>query len=55
VNLLLGREDVASKESVSFLILTSVLHFCFILLNLFYLYPRAGEGTSMAGSDPMNL
>jgi hypothetical protein len=54
-DLLFEREDVAGKKSVSFLILTSILYFSFILLYLLYLYSGAGERTSMAGLDLMDL
>jgi hypothetical protein len=45
---------VAGEESVSFLILTSNLHFSVILLHLHF-YSRVGERTGMAGSDLMDL
>ena len=54
MDLLLGREDVAGKEFVSFLILTFIFHFCFVLLHL-YFYSGMGKWASMTGSDPMGF
>jgi hypothetical protein len=54
VDLLIGREDVAGKDSVSFLILTSNLYLG-LVLHLLYLYSRVGEGASPAGSDLMDF
>ena len=54
MDLLLGREDMAGKKSVFFLVLTSALHFS-LILHLLYLYSRMGERASMAGSDLMDL
>ena len=53
--LLFGGKDVAGKDPVFFLILTSILHLCFVLLYLLYLYSRAGKRTCMASSDLLNL
>ena len=55
MDLLLGREDVAGEESVSFLILIFIFHFSFILLYLLYLYSRMEERTSMAGLHLMDF
>ena len=54
MDLLIGRENVAGKDSVSFLILTSVLYLS-LILHLLYLYSGVGEGASLAGLDLMDL
>ena len=46
---------MAGKDPVFFLILTSILHLCFVLLYLLYLYSRAGKRICMASSDLLNL
>jgi hypothetical protein len=54
MDLLIGRENVAGEDFVSFLILTSVLYLS-LVLHLLYLYSRVGEGASLAGPDSMDF
>ena len=54
MDFLFGREDVAGKDSVFFLILTFVLYLS-LILHLLYLYSRMGEEASPAGSDLMDF
>ena len=54
MDFLFGREDVAGKDSVFFLILTSILYLGFILY-LLYLYFRIRERASIASSDLTDL
>src|SRR6516164_4474966 len=53
-DLLIGWEDVAGEDSVSFLILISILYLS-LILHLLYLYSRVGERASLAGLDSMDL
>jgi hypothetical protein len=50
MDLLIGREDMAGKDSVSFLILISALYLS-LVLHLLYLHSRVGEGARLACSD----